>query len=145
MEVIKGLIPPHEGDEAVYRWRVTLAIFIGVNTMANVVHIAWACGWLSFAGLNGFVLKDAYAADLQIASSKQSGIEVRVVETQRILVQEAIKEALKTRCISILQNNQASLDSANHDVAQYEDQYYALSGRAYQERPCSEILIAKIP
>lgn len=145
VELAKNLIPPHEGDERVYRWRLFVAFFVGANTMANIGHIAWACGWLSFAGLHGFVTQEAYAFDIKQTVASREQINTKIDYIQRAITNNLLKETMKVRCIAILQNNQAALDSANTELGHYEEQYYALFQRSYVEQPCSVVLIAKEP
>lgn len=145
VDLIKNLIPPDEGDSRVYRWRVFIAIYVGVSTLGNMVHIAWACGWLAFAGINGFVLKDAYAQDYKKSDQRRDDIDRKVEYIQRAITGSLIKDTLKTRCIALNQNNQAALDAANTDLVHYEDQYYVTFGRPYIEPPCSVVLIARGP
>lgn len=145
MEVVRNLIPPTGGDDRVYRWRVFVACLVGTNSVAIIFHIFWACGWLAVFGLHGFALQDSMAKADDLADRKQVAIERKLNDTQLLLIQNAIKEALKIRCLSVIQNNQASLDSANRDLSTYEDQYYTITERTYPEPPCSVVLIAKIP
>jgi len=117
----------------------------GANSLAFALHIMWACGWLAVFGLHGFALQDNVAQAYDKTDQKQVAIERKLNNTQLLLVQNALKEAMKIRCLSVIQNNQASLDSANRDISAYEDQYYELTERPYVEPPCSVVLIAKIP
>lgn len=145
VEVVKGLIPPSEGDERVYRWRVFIAVFVGVNTMANIGHILWACGWLTFVGLHGFVLQDVYAQDLVQADKKRADTTAKVEVVQKVVIANALRDTMKNRCTASAQNNQAALDSANKELELYEQQYYDVFKRPYVEQSCSVVLIAKIP
>lgn len=145
VELVKNLIPPHEGDERVYRWRVFVAVFSGVNALATIGHIMWACGWLSFVGLNGFVLKDAYAEDIRLVDQRRNEIDRKVDIVQKVTITSAIRETMKNRCVAKAQNNQAALDSANKELELYEQQYYDVFHRPYIEQDCSVVLIAKIP
>lgn len=113
--------------------------------MATIGHIMWACGWLSFVGLNGFVLKDAYAEDIRLVDQRRNEIDRKVDIVQKVTITSAIRETMKNRCVAKAQNNQAALDSANKELELYEQQYYDVFHRPYIEQDCSVVLIAKIP
>lgn len=113
--------------------------------MATIGHIMWACGWLSFVGLNGFVLKDAYADDIRLVEQRRDEIDRKVDLVQKVTITSAIRETMKNRCVAKAQNNQAALDSANKELELYEQQYYDVFHRPYIEQDCSVVLIAKIP
>ena len=113
--------------------------------MATVVHILWACGWLSVFGTTGFVTKDAYADDLKKTKLARADIVYKVEYVQRAITSSLIKETMKTRCMAIAQNNQPALDAANAELARYADQYYTLFSRPFIEQPCSVVLVSKVP
>ena len=105
----------------------------------------WACGWLTVFGANGFVTKDAYADDGKRTELARADVVNKVEYVQRAITSSLIKEAMKTRCLAIAQNNQPALDAANAEMLRYADQYYTLFGRPFVEQPCSVVLVSKVP
>lgn len=72
-DVAKEIFPP--GVPAILRWR--LAMFAVVMLM--LFHIAWACGWLAYAGLgDGF----AHAAEVNKVQGDISTLRESILEQQ---------------------------------------------------------------
>lgn len=147
LDVVGALVPPSSDadPERTRRWRIALVLFIGTTTMFNLFHVAWACGWLTIIGLTGFAKAEDVTNFTEVVDKRQLSLESAIKDTRVLLVQQALKEALKVRCLSIIQNNQFALDGANTEIQGLEEQYYYLTKRGYAEPSCAVVLIAKVP
>lgn len=143
VDVIKEMVPPREIGERLYKWCVFIAVMTGVTALASLTHILWACGWLSIFGLNGFALADEARDAHKTIEERRVQLDAKVTSTQILLLNAAMKEALRNRCVAIIQNNQDALDGANRDIEYYGNQYFDVTKRYYVQPTCDVILIAK--
>jgi hypothetical protein len=130
-EIAKGLIPPRGGTSAQrFRYDLTVScVLLGVTLMSGI-HIAWACGYLSFIGLTGF----ANAADLKL--SQQA-----IVSIQSSQLLRDIREDQTKLCQAEQARNGLALGSWQNLLAQAQDQYYRITGRTAPTMTCDELLI----
>jgi len=120
------LIPPHdaEGDK-VWRWRVVIAATLGVSVMANVLHIAWACGFLASFGLSGF----AKAADVASINVQLSQIQIGQLKQEILATREIQCKAMKAQ--------DPTLGVITRDLQNSLDQFYQIAHYNYQLPDCS--------
>jgi hypothetical protein len=147
LDIAGALVPPKSSDdpEQVRRWRIALVLFLGANMVFNLFHVAWACGWLTTFGLMGFAKAEDVDKMSIAAITRQNSLEQSLKDMRLLQVSNALKEALKTRCLAVLQNNQTALDGANTEIQSLQNQYFSLMSRGYYEPSCAVVLIAKVP
>jgi hypothetical protein len=121
--VLSSLFPP--GVPAVARWR--LAMFAAVLML--LVHVAWACGWLSRLGLgDGF----AYASDVVKVRDDVSSVKVELLEQQ-------IWDTRVRQCELVnKEGNDSAASAYGQRVTQLLSKYQALTGRTYPVLSCRE-------
>lgn len=94
------------------------------------IHIAWACGYLSFLGLGGF----ANAADLRL--SQQT-----IVSIQSSQLTREIRDDQTKLCQAEQARNGLALGSWQNLLSQAQDQYFKITGRSAPAMTCDELLI----
>jgi hypothetical protein len=131
-DVAVALVPqPGQGEPPhVYHWRQVVAFSIVIIGGATVMHIAWACGLLTFAGMTGF----ATAADLK--TQQAVVLDIRVTQ-----IENAIKTAKSANCIAQREGNMLALNYSSEDLNKRLTEYFNATGHPYPRVPeCAELL-----
>ena len=113
----------------------------------NVVHIAWACGFLTVFGLPGFVRAEVQADDLAAIRQQQVQLanQFKWVQRDQKAIQEnqldtKVQQAREKQCHAIATSNGDAKAFATDKLQESLSQYYALMGRPYYRLPdCSEL------
>jgi hypothetical protein len=127
-EIIMALVPPHDAEDGhVQRWRLVVALLLGGSIMATALHIAWACGFLTFAGLDGF----AKADDL-------NGLTAQLASIQGGQLRSEIMLTRNNQCMAIKSQNGQALKVLTTDLQDALDRYQSLTKHRYALPDCSE-------
>lgn len=118
-DAIKELFPP--GIKPVQRWRISMFAF----ALIVIIHILWACGWLSPFNLGaGF----AYASDVREASSQVTGIKIELLE-------QALFDTRVRQC----KTPQESKHFYTEKLQQLLDKYRKAANIEYRLPECNEL------
>lgn len=111
----------------------------------NATHIAWACGFLAFAGLPGFVraedltLQDIRTKQTQLARQFQ-GVQNDQRSIQENQLDGQIQQAREKQCHAIQTSNGDAKAFATDKLQDRLAQYFRLMGHNYYRLPdCSEL------
>lgn len=101
----------------------------------SAIHIAWACGYLAFAGMPGF----AQAGELKTAQMQLS--EIRIAQLER-----SIHDAKVANCIAQAEGNVEALRYSSDDLVKSLGAYFLAAGHPYPRVPeCSELIASARP
>jgi hypothetical protein len=100
---------------------------LGGSIMATALHIAWACGFLTFAGLDGF----AKADDL-------NGLTAQLASIQGGQLRSEIMLTRNNQCMAIKSQNGQALKVLTTDLQDALDRYQSLTKHRYAQPDCSE-------
>ena len=119
-DVAKELFPPDV--PAIVKWRLMMSAV----SMVMLFHVAWACGWMAYAGLgSGF----AYAADVQSMQKTLNSLRTTALEQnmfdmhlKRCAADEGSEiRRFLTEKIESLQREYRELQSANYALPRCSD------------------------
>lgn len=94
------------------------------------LHIAQACGLLTWFGLGGF----AMASDVTIQQNILAQIQIGSLNRD-------LREAKREVCRAQQQGNSAALDSWSGQLQTYRGQYYTITKSFPQVQSCEELLV----
>ncbi len=135
IDVIKaiggGLVPPMTAtDEHIFRYRLAVSASITLGGIVVAGHIAWACGFLSFIGIQGFAL----ASDVQSQSA-------RLAMMQKTQLTRDIRDIKKEQCVAMQQKNQIALTAVTANLEALKAEYRNAVGPDPSVPRCDELLI----
>lgn len=126
------LVPPDiDADpKRIRRWRGAMALALIVSIGGNLFHIAWACGFLTWAGFSGF----AEAKEVASIQNQLRGIERGQTRTEiwstRIAQCQVLKKGESAAYLQVLTQQ---LNDALDRYARLND------GHSFRLPPCSEL------
>lgn len=94
------------------------------------LHIAQACGFLTWLGLGGF----AMASDVTTQQSILTQIQIGSLNRD-------LRDAKREVCRAQQQGNTAALDSWSGQLQSYRGQYYAITKNWPSVQSCEELLV----
>ncbi len=96
--------------------------------MAMTVHVAWACGFLAFAGLEGFAKAETVAAMTQQLSDIRIGqLKSEILQTRAI------------QCKMIKSGDAAALQIVTRDLQNVLEAYQSITRQPYPLPPCDSL------
>lgn len=124
------LIPPKEGapPEQAYRWRVTMASVLGGTVLTMITSIAWAAGFLTFAGLQGF----APAQEVKDQAAVLVSIKLGQLDSQILDIRSRQCKAIKT-------GNEDAKAFATEKLQDALGRFRSLTGTDYRLPGCDEL------
>lgn len=119
------LMVTDERRQGVRQWRLIVALCI----FGFMLHIVWACGWLSYFGIEGF----AQAKELKGIQQK---LDVAANDAGRIQARLLEKSIIDVR----IQQCQATVKRFySEQLRELTDEYYKTNNREYQLPTCAEL------
>jgi len=130
-EAAEGLIPPGMGPKTPRaRYDTTVSLCLAGTILVSGLHIAQACGFLTWLGLGGF----AMASDVVTQQSILTQIQISSLNRD-------LRDAKREVCRAQQQGNTAALDSWSGQLQTYRGQYYAIMKSWPQVQSCEELLV----
>lgn len=127
-ETLGEFLPPGaRTKDPQLRWQWFVSIAIG----AGALHIAQACGFMTWLGLSGF----AMASDV----SQQQATLTQIQTSQ---INRDIRDAKRQVCIAQQQKNSAALDSWGRQLQTARGQYFSITKAWPEVQSCEELLVA---
>jgi len=130
-DAAKGLIPPGmEPKTPRARYDTTVSLSLAGMFLISGLHIAQACGFLTWLGLGGF----AMASDVITQQSILTQIQLSSLNRD-------LRDAKREVCRAQQMGNTAALDSWSGQLQSYRGQYYAIVKSWPQVQSCEELLV----
>ena len=119
VNILHGLIPPHEGENGLYSWRVAMSSTVMVLIVAIAGHLAFASGWMPGFEKEGFVTRSDFSQLTDITLTKS--------------ILELKKEQCSQPPGSKARSTYAEL------VATYVKKYRELTGKDFEIPDCDSV------
>lgn len=130
-DMAENLVPPGMGPKTPRaRYDMTVSLCLAGVILVGGLHIAQACGFLTWLGLSGF----AMAKDVQDQGTV-------LVQLQVGQINRDIRDAKREICRAQDQGNAAALESWSGQLQTYRGQYYAITKSWPQVQSCEELLV----
>lgn len=129
-EAARGLIPPGERWSERKRYDWTVSIVLGAVTFMTILHIAWACGYMSMLGLHGFAL----ANDVTQQQATLTNIQVGQITRD-------MRDEKRQVCMAQRAGNQSALYSWSLALEKSKGDYHAIIGQWPQVWSCEDLLV----
>jgi hypothetical protein len=130
-DVAEGLVPPDMRPKTPRaRYDTTVSLCLAGTIIVGGLHIAQACGFLTWLGLGGF----AMANDLTTQ-------QITLQQIQLSSLNRDLRDAKREVCKAQQLRNAAALDSWSGQLQSYRGQYYAITKSWPQVQSCEELLV----
>lgn len=119
---------PRIGDtpEQVFAWRQTVAVSLILLSFISIVHVSQANGWMSWAGIAGYVTQAQFSATQQL-----------VKEAREDQLVQQILENTRRYCQSYDAGDQSGMSFAFAALQDARAKYFRLTHREYPQLMCS--------
>ena len=119
VSIIKALIPPHEGENGLYPWRVAMSAVVVAIGLSFLGHIAYAAGWFPGYENERFVNRSELA------------------QLSDVTLTRAIYDAKKEQC-EAPQGSKAR-STYSQMVSKFAKQYKELTGQEFDVPECDDL------
>jgi len=119
VSIIQALIPPHEGENGLYPWRVAMSGLLLVTSLTLMAHVGYAAGWIPGTENERFVSRSELAQLSDVALTK------------------AIYDSKKDQCSA--DPGSKARSTYAQIVAKFARQYKDLTGHEFDVPECDDL------